>query len=281
MSEIRAQKLTFVSEVVKDWKPEEIEAFGELFEKFISGYEDVFQARIKDIVGRSLNGGPFPSPRFALWAMRMSQSTFTILLGGELQITDRLRDAISDSRFIAADGGMRHAAALGVVPELWVGDFDSTPTDLAGAFPAVPRQPYPAAKASTDGEIAVSEAIARGAKRLVLAGALAGERSDHAIQHLLYAVSLAEQGYDMLLTSGREEAVPLIAGKIELDLPPDSLFSVPGLSELHGPDDRKRALPACRFPFALRLVAHHFQCRERQGALQARERPSHCARPPL
>jgi DNA-binding MarR family transcriptional regulator len=49
LSEIRAQKLAFVSEVVKDWKPEEIEAFGELFEKFISGYEDIFQARIKDV----------------------------------------------------------------------------------------------------------------------------------------------------------------------------------------------------------------------------------------
>ncbi|MDQ0560703.1 DNA-binding MarR family transcriptional regulator [Rhizobium mesoamericanum] len=49
LSEIRAQKLAFVSEVVKDWRPEEIEAFGELFEKFISGYEDIFQARIKDI----------------------------------------------------------------------------------------------------------------------------------------------------------------------------------------------------------------------------------------
>ncbi|RDJ09699.1 thiamine diphosphokinase [Rhizobium grahamii] len=164
----------------------------------------------------------------------MSQSTFTILLGGELQVTDRLRNAVSGSRFIAADGGMRHAAALGVIPELWVGDFDSTPADLEGAFPDVPRQPYPAAKASTDGEIAVAEAIARGAKRLVLAGALAGERSDHAIQHLLYAVSLAEQGYDLLLTSGGEEAVPLISGAIELDLPPNSLFSVPGFSELRG-----------------------------------------------
>ena len=49
LSEIRAQKLSFVSEVVKDWKPEEIEAFGELFEKFISGFESVFEARVKDI----------------------------------------------------------------------------------------------------------------------------------------------------------------------------------------------------------------------------------------
>ena len=164
----------------------------------------------------------------------MSQSTFTILLGGELSLTERLRHAIAGTRFIAADGGMRHALALGVTPELWVGDFDSTPADLDGAFPHVPKQPYPAAKAATDGEIAVSEAIARGAGRLILAGALGGERSDHALQHLLSAVSLAEEGFDVLLTSGKEEAVPLLAGTIELDLPKGSLFSVPGFSELKG-----------------------------------------------
>ncbi|WP_221099532.1 thiamine diphosphokinase [Rhizobium binae] len=166
--------------------------------------------------------------------MPMSQSTFTILLGGELSLTERLRQAVGGSRFIAADGGMRHAAALGVTPELWVGDFDSTPADLDGAFPNVPRQPYPAAKAATDGEIAVSEAIARGARRLVLAGALGGERSDHALQHLLSAVGLAEAGFDVLLTSGKEEAVPLIAGTVELDLPKGSLFSVPGFGPLTG-----------------------------------------------
>ena len=49
LSEISAQKRAFVSTVVKDWNPEEIEIFGELFEKFISGFEDVFQARMKDI----------------------------------------------------------------------------------------------------------------------------------------------------------------------------------------------------------------------------------------
>lgn len=164
----------------------------------------------------------------------MSQSTFTILLGGTLRLTDRLRAAIQGSRFIAADGGMLHAVALGVVPELWVGDFDSTPAHLEKAFLHVPRQPYPTAKAATDGEIAVSEAISRGAKRLILAGALGGARSDHALQHLLSAVSLAEEGYDVLLVSGDEEAVPLLPGTIELDLPKGSLFSVPGFGELTG-----------------------------------------------
>ena len=165
----------------------------------------------------------------------MSQSnTFTILLGGELRLTDRLRAAVSGSRFVAADGGMRHATALGIEPELWVGDFDSTPADLLAAFPKVPKQPYPAAKAATDGEIAVSEAIDRGAVRLILAGAMGGERSDHAIQHLLYGVQLAEKGFDVLLTSGDEEAVPLLPGTLELTLPAGSLFSVLGFSDLTG-----------------------------------------------
>ncbi len=165
----------------------------------------------------------------------MSQSTtFTILLGGELRPTERLRAATSGSRFIAADGGMRHALALGVEPELWVGDFDSTPADLQGAFPNVPKQPYPAAKAATDGEIAVSEAIGRGAVRLILAGAMGGERSDHAIQHVLYGIQLAEKGFDVLLTSGDEEAVPLPSGDLTLTLPSGSLFSVLGFSDLTG-----------------------------------------------
>ncbi|WP_172601245.1 thiamine diphosphokinase [Rhizobium leguminosarum] len=177
--------------------------------------------------------------------MPMSQSTFTILLGGELSLTERLRHAVGDSRFIAADGGMRHAAALGITPEIWVGDFDSTPDDLEGAFPDVPKQPYPAAKAATDGEIAVSEAIARGARRLILAGALGGERSDHALQHLLSAVSLAEEGFDVLLTSGKEEAVPLLVDAVELDLPKDSLFSVLGFSALTG-----LSIENARYPLA-------------------------------
>ncbi len=164
----------------------------------------------------------------------MTRSTFTILLGGTLRMTDRLENAVVGSRFIAADSGMRHASALSAVPELWVGDFDSTDSALSARWPDVPRQPYPAAKNETDGEIATAEAIARGAERLIFAGALGGERSDHALQHLFHAVSLAMKGLDILLTSGEEEAVPLLPGDTALDLPKSSLFSIIGLSPLEG-----------------------------------------------
>ena len=163
-----------------------------------------------------------------------TDQTFVVLLGGALAATPRLRADVAGARVVAADGGMRHAAGLGVAPELWVGDFDSTPPELLAAWPQIERQPYPAAKNETDGALAVSVATERGARRIVLAGALGGERSDHALMHLIHAVSLEEQGFSIKLTSGEEEAWPLLPGTREIDLPQGSLFSILGLSPLSG-----------------------------------------------
>lgn len=184
-----------------------------------------------------------------LW-QGMTTSHFTILLGGNITVTDRLQQAVADTRVIAADSGMRHAQPLGLVPELWVGDFDSSDMGLQELWPDVEQQPFPAAKGVTDGEIAVSEALVRGAKRLTLVGALAGERSDHALFHLLYAVSLAERGFEVVLTSGDEEAYPLMEGTFELDLPSGSLFSVAGFTALEGLDIDNARYPLANFALA-------------------------------
>ncbi len=165
----------------------------------------------------------------------MSPSTFTLLLGGSLTVTERLSALIAGSRVIAADSGMRHAKSLNLTPELWVGDFDSADAALRDSYRQVERHSYPATKAATDGEIAIAEALARGAERLILVGALGGERSDHALQHTLHGLSLAEAGLEVMLTSGEEEAYPLISGdQMELELPKGSLFSVLGFSDLEG-----------------------------------------------
>ncbi|WP_417436198.1 thiamine diphosphokinase [Hoeflea sp.] len=163
-----------------------------------------------------------------------SNSTFAVLLGGALEIDDRVLALMQGARVIAADGGMRHAQALGVPPEVWVGDFDSTPEGLSEFHAATPRMPFPAEKNFTDGELAIEEAIERGATRLVLIGSFGGERTDHALSHLLQAVTLAERGLDVVLTSGLEEAVPLLPGSRDLDLPAGSLFSVVAFTALNG-----------------------------------------------
>lgn len=175
----------------------------------------------------------------------MTEPAFTILMGGPLTATARLLERLQGTRIIAADGGMRHAAGLGLEPELWVGDFDSTPAELIDAWPQVRREPYPPAKNETDGEIATEAALSRGARSLILAGALGGERSDHAFMHLLYAIRLAETGLDIHLTSGEEEATPLLPGTLELDLPKGSLFSILGLDTLSG-----LSIEGARYPLA-------------------------------
>ncbi len=163
-----------------------------------------------------------------------AMTAFTILLGGDLRPTPRVERMVAGSRVIAADGGMRHAEGLGVVPELWVGDFDSSVRELIDRYPTTPRQAYEAQKASTDGEIAVEAALARGATSLVLAGAIGGERTDHAMAHMLLALSLAARRFPTVLTSGDEEAYVLPLGEMMLDLPPESMFSVIGFSALDG-----------------------------------------------
>ena len=98
------------------------------------------------------------------------------------------------ARVIAADSGIRHSEPLGLVPEIWVGDFDSTDGDLALQYAEIPRLEYPAEKALTDGELALQMALDQGATEIVMVGALGGERADHAWAHVVKALALALNG---------------------------------------------------------------------------------------
>jgi thiamine pyrophosphokinase len=161
-------------------------------------------------------------------------SLFLILLGGDLTVTTRLQRQISGARVIAADSGMRHAAALGVEPELWIGDFDSSDAALLERYADVPRKTFPPDKAMTDGDLAIDEALARGATRLILAGALGGPRSDHAAHHQMKMLALAEAGIDVFLTTGGEEAWPLLPGKRAFEFAPGTELSIVALEPLIG-----------------------------------------------
>lgn len=162
-----------------------------------------------------------------------AMTRFSVLLDGMVEPTDRLRAQVAGSRVIAADGGMRHARTLGLDVELWVGDFDSTDDDLAARHAGVERQTHPAAKDKTDGEIAIDEALRRGARELVLVGGLGG-KSDHALANIMLGLGLERGGVRVIITSGGEEAYPLLPGVRELDLPVASRLSVVALADLVG-----------------------------------------------
>lgn len=183
-----------------------------------------------------LRGGTVPNAFAArkglLDARRMS--LFSILLGGELTVTPRVARLAAGARVIAADSGIRHAQALGVVPELWVGDFDSSSAEDFEAHKDVPRQAFPAAKDKTDGELAIDIATAKGATSLLILGAFGGERADHEFLHLALALRLAERGFDVTLTSGRQEGRPVLPGAHAFDYLYGTLFSILGFTDIEG-----------------------------------------------
>ena len=161
-------------------------------------------------------------------------SRFTILLAGPILPTPELRAAVAGTRVIAADRGMSHAAALGVRPELWVGDFDSADPALCAVYEGVPRQTFPRDKDRTDGEIAIAAARDRGASRLLLVGALRGPRTDHAFMHLVLMLREAASGLAIEAFDGQERAFPLGPGAHRFDTEAGRAFSLLKFTDLGG-----------------------------------------------
>jgi len=90
------------------------------------------------------------------------------------------------SLVVAADGGWDKAEAVGLRPDLLVGDADSLPealfTTLAAQGVAVERSP--ADKDESDAELALLAAIRRGAVHVSILGALGGKRFDHSLANV-------------------------------------------------------------------------------------------------
>ncbi len=163
--------------------------------------------------------------------MSGGEETWAVLLAGELRATARLRAQVAGARAVAADAGIAHARMLGLQPRTWVGDFDSTLPALLEQHAHVPRIHHPADKNMTDGALAIAHALERGARRLVLVGAMGG-RSDHALAHLLQLAELAGRGIVAVASSGMEEAHGLAAGEWRIDLPEGTVFSLLGFEVL-------------------------------------------------
>lgn len=159
---------------------------------------------------------------------------FAILLSGPVTRTQRLDAALAGRRVIAADGGIAHAGPLGVTPELWVGDFDSVPERLPPQTAAIPREAMPREKDETDGELAIEEALARGARDILLVGALGGPRSDHAFTNLVLALSHAARGLRIELFDGRERARPLSGETLRLPCRRGQTFSILRFGDVRG-----------------------------------------------
>ena len=105
---------------------------------------------------------------------------------------------------VAADGGARHAAGLGLRIDRWVGDGDSIdPADLDRLRAAgVPIDLVPTDKDESDTELAIDAAVAAGADEVTVLGAFGGRRLDHSIANLTLLAHPALRSRPAVLLDG-------------------------------------------------------------------------------
>lgn len=129
---------------------------------------------------------------------------------------------------IAVDGGFASLAAVGCAPDLAIGDFDS----LGYVPEGMEVLAFPPEKDASDMELALGEAVARGADAVEVYGALGG-RLDHTLANLQLLASFAERGLTVTAV-GERERIAFLVGPGELCLPalPCGIVSVFSLTDV-------------------------------------------------
>ncbi|HIW76100.1 MULTISPECIES: thiamine diphosphokinase [Gordonibacter] len=114
---------------------------------------------------------------------------------------------------IAVDAGFAHLEALGIAPDMAVGDFDSL-----GYVPKCRRvSRHPVKKDKSDMELALEKAVAWDYDELIIYGALGG-RLDHTIANLQLFATFSER--ELYVTAvGDTFALRLLTGPDVLELP--------------------------------------------------------------
>ena len=121
-----------------------------------------------------------------------------------------LAEPVTEAVCIAADGGLKHAEALGIAPDVILGDFDSL-----GYVPQKAHV-FPVEKDDTDAMLAARRGLELGCRRFVFYGALEGPRLDHTVANFQTLQFLADRGAGGYLV-GRTTVVTLIKnGTLEL-----------------------------------------------------------------
>ncbi|HYM52918.1 MAG TPA: thiamine diphosphokinase [Candidatus Dormibacteraeota bacterium] len=116
-----------------------------------------------------------------------------VVASGEPDARDAAHLANADL-VVAADGGGRWLAAIGVRPDVLLGDLDSVEPAVVEqlADDGVTVERHPTEKGASDAELALGRAVASGADEVIVLGALGGQRLDHELANLLM---LADPGW--------------------------------------------------------------------------------------
>lgn len=125
-------------------------------------------------------------------------------------IRPRLREG---DFFVCADGGTRHAEALGVAPNAAVGDFDSYPPPEGKG---VDVRRFKKEKDETDTILAVQYGFERGFREFLILGGLRG-RLDHTVANFGALKYLFDRGGSGYIADGDNEVYLLTGGSMTIE----------------------------------------------------------------
>ncbi len=115
---------------------------------------------------------------------------------------------------IAVDGGIKHLEKLGIKPDLWVGDMDSTEIYMLDKdfIKDVEKDILPVKKDMSDSDYGVEKALKYGADKITMLGGI-GTRFDHSLFNINMFLRLAKDRISCQILDGRQEIRFLCAGE--------------------------------------------------------------------
>ncbi len=164
-----------------------------------------------------------------------TRSCVILANGDRPEPTTAHRLAAQADLLIAADGGARHALALGLTPHVVIGDLDSLTTDQEAQLRAAGTTfiVHPPAKDETDLELALRHAAAQNADPIIVLGALGG-RLDQTLANILLLTLPALTGHDVRLVEGSQTAFLIRDAATIHGQPGDTLSLIPLGGPAHG-----------------------------------------------
>jgi len=172
-----------------------------------------------------------PTPAVAFCFIRRSHLLFLMRIilfaNGDMPHPDQDARLLRPDDFIlCADGGTHHALALGLTPDLIIGDLDSSDAAIVAELRAagVAIREFPRDKDYTDLELALQAARELQPDAILLLGALGG-RLDQMLANILLLASPDYADLPVTLVSGQEEA-RVVRDAIELRGRPGDIVSV-------------------------------------------------------
>ena len=158
-----------------------------------------------------------------------------VVLAGEVVITREITRQLQGADLvIAADGGADRLGKNDYLPDVLVGDLDSVSQEMRNKLisRAVEIQRFPTDKDATDGELAIVEAVKRGATSITVLGSRGGPRADHELANLLLLADPRLKGIDVQLLTDTTIIRAIGPGQHMLDVEPGCTISIVPISSI-------------------------------------------------